>query len=119
MSPVTDTEARQAAEAARSRSGHSRASAKELFLGNFQLDLIHPHPVPTDEQRRKGEAFLAKLEDFLRTEVDPLVTALALAGSAHSALSSLPSAHQSIGVPEPLTLFGTDSQKKRFLSGPP
>jgi alkylation response protein AidB-like acyl-CoA dehydrogenase len=155
MSPATDTEARRAAEAAREQEWTRPSFGKELFLGNFQLDLIHPHPVPTDEQRRKGEAFLTKLEDFLRTEVDPLAIerdaripdhvvkglaglgalgmkidetygglglsnvyynrALALAGSAHSALSSLLSAHQSIGVPEPLKLFGTDDQKKRFL----
>src|SRR4029453_1763852 len=45
---------------------------KELFLGRFRLDLIHPHPRPTEEERRKGEAFLAELEAFLRTGVDPL-----------------------------------------------
>ncbi len=41
--------------------------------------------------------------------------ALALAGSWHSALSTLLSAHQSIGVPEPLRLAGTDEQKARYL----
>ena len=41
--------------------------------------------------------------------------ALALVSSVHSALSSLLSAHQSIGVPEPLKLFGTEEQKRRFL----
>jgi alkylation response protein AidB-like acyl-CoA dehydrogenase len=41
--------------------------------------------------------------------------ALSLVGSVHSALSSLLSAHQSIGVPEPLKLFGTEEQKQRFL----
>ena len=41
--------------------------------------------------------------------------ALSLAGSAHSALSTLLSAHQSIGVPQPLKLFGTEEQKKKFL----
>src|SRR4030095_3226772 len=32
-----------------------------------------------------------------------------------SALGVLLSAHQSIGVPQPLKLFGTDEQKKRYL----
>jgi alkylation response protein AidB-like acyl-CoA dehydrogenase len=41
--------------------------------------------------------------------------ALALAGTAHSALSTLLSAHQSIGVPQPLKLFGSPEQKRRFL----
>jgi alkylation response protein AidB-like acyl-CoA dehydrogenase len=41
--------------------------------------------------------------------------ALALAGSVHASLSTLLSAHQSIGVAEPLLLFGTDEQKQRWL----
>ena len=41
--------------------------------------------------------------------------ALELANSAHSALGALLSAHQSIGVPKPIKLFGTDEQKHRFL----
>jgi alkylation response protein AidB-like acyl-CoA dehydrogenase len=155
MSPASATEARRVAEEARESRWERPSFGKQLFLGNFDLDLIHPHPRPTDEEHRKGEVFLAKLEDFLRAEVDPLVIerearipdhvvkgladlgafgmkieesygglglsnvyynrALALAGSAHSALSSLLSAHQSIGVPEPLRLFGTEEQKRRFL----
>ncbi|WP_018568036.1 acyl-CoA dehydrogenase family protein [Streptomyces sp. PsTaAH-124] len=41
--------------------------------------------------------------------------ALALAGSASPALGALLSAHQSIGVPQPLKLFGTQEQKDTFL----
>jgi len=41
--------------------------------------------------------------------------ALVLAGSWHSSLSTLLSAHQSIGVAEPLALFGTEEQKQRWL----
>ena len=41
--------------------------------------------------------------------------ALALAGSWHSALSTLLSAHQSIGVSQPLLLFGTEEQKQKWL----
>lgn len=40
--------------------------------------------------------------------------AILLAGHCGS-LTALVSAHQSIGVPQPLLLFGTDEQKKRFL----
>jgi alkylation response protein AidB-like acyl-CoA dehydrogenase len=41
--------------------------------------------------------------------------ALALAGSVHASLSTLLSAHQSIGVAEPLLLFGTEEQKQKWL----
>src|SRR5258707_13638964 len=38
-----------------------------------------------------------------------------MAGSASRAIAALVSAHQSIGVPQPLALFGTDEQKQRYL----
>jgi alkylation response protein AidB-like acyl-CoA dehydrogenase len=41
--------------------------------------------------------------------------ALTLAGSASPAIGALLSAHQSIGVPQPLKMFGSDEQKQRFL----
>jgi alkylation response protein AidB-like acyl-CoA dehydrogenase len=41
--------------------------------------------------------------------------ALALAGTWHSALSTLLSAHQSIGLPEPLKTYGSDEQKREWL----
>jgi alkylation response protein AidB-like acyl-CoA dehydrogenase len=41
--------------------------------------------------------------------------ALALAGAAHSALSTLLSAHQSIGVSQPLMAFGSEEQKRKWL----
>jgi alkylation response protein AidB-like acyl-CoA dehydrogenase len=41
--------------------------------------------------------------------------ALTLAGSWHSSLSTLLSAHQSIGVAEPLMLFGSEEQKRAWL----
>ncbi len=155
MAEVTDAQSRQVAEEAREQQWTRPSFGKGLFLGKFELDLIYPHPRPTGEDRAKGEAFLTRLEEFLRAEVDPLVIerearipahvvkglaelgalgmkidgvygglglsnvyynrALALAGSAHSSLSTLLSAHQSIGVPEPLKLFGTEEQKRRFL----
>ena len=41
--------------------------------------------------------------------------ALIIAGSASPAIAALLSAHQSIGVPQPLALFGTDEQKQQYL----
>lgn len=152
---VTEREARQVAEAAREQDWRKPSFAKELFLGRFRLDLIHPHPLPSDEAVRRGEQFLAKLRDFCETQVDAARIerearipdevvgglkdlgalgmkidpkygglgltqvyynkALALVGSASPAVGVLLSAHQSIGVPQPLKLFGTEEQKQRFL----
>jgi alkylation response protein AidB-like acyl-CoA dehydrogenase len=41
--------------------------------------------------------------------------ALALCGTHSSTISSTLSAHQSIGVPQPLVIFGTPEQKQRYL----
>ncbi|NYH52130.1 hypothetical protein HNR06_001719 [Nocardiopsis arvandica] len=41
--------------------------------------------------------------------------ALTLVGSASPAIGALLSAHQSIGVPQPVSMFGTEEQKRRFL----
>lgn len=152
---VTEREARRVAEAAREQTWRKPSFAKELFLGRFRLDLIHPHPLPADEHVQRGEEFLAKLRDFVETEVDGALIerearipdqvinglkelgafgmkidtkygglgltqvyynkALALVGSASPAIGVLLSAHQSIGVPQPLKLFGTQEQKERFL----
>ncbi|WP_189854025.1 acyl-CoA dehydrogenase family protein [Streptomyces poonensis] len=152
---VTEREARQVAEAAREQDWRKPSFAKELFLGRFRLDLIHPHPMPADEDAQRGEQFLAKLRDFCETKVDPVLIerearipdsvidglkelgalgmkidtkygglgltqvyynkALALVGSVSPAIGALLSAHQSIGVPQPLKMFGTQQQKDTFL----
>src|SRR5690606_15703312 len=41
--------------------------------------------------------------------------ALMIVSSAHPSLGALLSAHQSIGVPEPVKVFGTEEQKRRYL----
>src|SRR3954447_24986797 len=41
--------------------------------------------------------------------------ALMLVGSVNASLGAMLSAHQSIGVPQPLKMFGTDAQKREFL----
>ncbi|MGI8682109.1 MAG: acyl-CoA dehydrogenase family protein [Mycobacteriales bacterium] len=152
---VTERQSRAVAEAARETEWRKPSFGKELFLGRFRLDLIHPHPKPSADDARRGEAFLDKFESFLRTSVDPLAIerdarippevmaglaalgafgmkideeygglglsqvyynrALELAGSVHAAISTLLSAHQSIGVPEPLKMFGTPEQKAKYL----
>lgn len=41
--------------------------------------------------------------------------ALGLVGSVHPSLGALLSAHQSIGVPQPVAMFGTEEQKRMWL----
>ncbi|TVL94392.1 acyl-CoA dehydrogenase family protein [Streptomyces sp. SAJ15] len=152
---VSEREARQVAEAAREQAWRKPSFAKELFLGRFRLDLIHPHPSPAPDDVRRGEEFLAKLRDFCETRIDPVRIerearipdetieglkelgalgmkidtkygglgltqvyynkALALVGSVSPAIGALLSAHQSIGVPQPLKQFGTQEQKETYL----
>ena len=64
---VTEEQARAVAEESR-ESGWDKASfAKELFLGRFPLELIHPFPRPTEEDEARIGAFLDKLRAFLDT----------------------------------------------------
>src|SRR5918995_585761 len=150
---VSEKQARQVAEAARESEWRKPSFGRELFLGRFRLDLIDPWPAV--EPRPDADDYLAKLEAYLRSEVDGArierearipdevfhglarlgafgmkidkeygglglshlhyCKALALVGSASPAVSALLSAHQSIGVPQPLKLFGTAEQKRRLL----
>ena len=152
---ISEREARQVAEDAREAEWKQPSFGKELFMGNFQLDLIHPQPQLDSAAVEKGEAFLGTLTTFLRDEVDPFEIereakipefvidglkemgalgmkvpeeygglglsqvyynrALQVAGVWHASLSTLLSAHQSIGVAQPLMLFGSEEQKREWL----
>ncbi len=142
-------------EAAREELREYTTFAGSLFMGRVRWPLIFPYPEQSEEDRTKGDAFLARLETLLRERVDPdeidrtgeipqeIVDELArmgafgmkipeeygglglsqvnysrvatLLGSWCGNITALLSAHQSIGVPQPLLLFGTEEQKKRFL----
>jgi alkylation response protein AidB-like acyl-CoA dehydrogenase len=155
MTHVDERQARKVAEDARETTWVQPSFGKQLFLGDLQLDLIHPHPQPTDEARQRGEEFCARMLEFAETHIDGALIeresripdetikglaalgafgmkiapeygglglsqlyynrALMIAGSASAAVGALLSAHQSIGVPQPVKLFGTDDQKQRFL----
>jgi alkylation response protein AidB-like acyl-CoA dehydrogenase len=143
------------AEEAREQGWRKPSFAKELFLGRFRLDLLHPHPLPAAADVARGEEFLAELRAFCDAKVDGALIerearipdevvrglkemgalgmkidrkygglgltqvyynrALALVGTASPAIGALLSAHQSIGVPQPLKLFGNEEQKQAFL----
>jgi alkylation response protein AidB-like acyl-CoA dehydrogenase len=150
---VSEKQARQVAEAARESEWRKPSFGKELFLGRFRLDLIDPWP--DSEPRPDADDFLARLDEYARSEIDGArierearipdevfqglarlgafgmkidkeygglglsnlhyCKALTLVGSANPSIGALLSAHQSIGVPQPLKLFGTAAQKKAFL----
>jgi len=152
---VSEAEARQVAERARESEWHLPSYGKQLFLGDFQLGLISPHPRPAEDAVRRGEEFCARLREFCETSMSGAVIerdaripdetvkglaalgafgmkiptaygglgltnlyynrALMIVGSVSPAAAALLSAHQSIGVPQPLALFGTDQQKELYL----
>ena len=151
---VTEEQARALAEESRESGWDKPSLAKELFLGRFPLELIHPFPKPSDAEEARSEAFLEKLREVLGTvdgsviERDAQIPdeyvkglaelgcfgikipseygglnmsqvgynrALMMVSTVHPSLGALLSAHQSIGVPEPLKLAGTQEQKRKFL----
>ncbi|HEX6938170.1 MAG TPA: acyl-CoA dehydrogenase family protein [Longimicrobiales bacterium] len=152
---VSEREARAVAEAAREKEWKKPSFVRELFLGRMRLDLLYPAPEPDPEAERRADEFLARVEAFLRENVDPVKVeredkipdhviqglrelgafgmkipqeygglglsqrgynrAISVIGSYATALGVLLSAHQSIGVPQPLKMFGTEEQKKKYL----
>src|SRR5687767_12540500 len=158
MSPsqlASEREARETAESARETEWEHPSFVRELFLGRFRLDLIHPHPEQHDpDEAARATDFLNKLRAVLeRTDSDAIdregeipesvvqelrdigafgikipreygglglsqmtyIRALELITSQDGSLTALVSASQSIGVPQPLKLFGTPEQKKKFF----
>jgi alkylation response protein AidB-like acyl-CoA dehydrogenase len=152
---ASEGEARDVAEAARETEWEYPSFVRELFLGRFRLELIHPHPEVFDpEEEARAKPFLDKLrafvEKFPTEEIDQTgeipepyvqelrdmgafgikipreygglglsqltyIRAMELVTSKDGNLVALLSASQSIGVPQPLKLFGTEEQKQRFF----
>jgi alkylation response protein AidB-like acyl-CoA dehydrogenase len=152
--PAGAAEARRVAEEARETEWKAPSFLKQIYLGSFRFDLVHPFPAAPPE-RPEFREFLTKLEAFLMNEVDPdaidregqvpprVVKGLAELGafgmkipkeygglgftqreygeamklitSRDGNLVVLLSAHQSIGVPQPLKMFGTKEQKQKYL----
>ncbi len=66
---VSEQDARKVAEASRETEWKSPSFMKELFLGNFRLDLVHPYPL-TERERPEFDAFYDRFREFLLSEVD-------------------------------------------------
>ena len=154
MQLSSEEESREVAEQARQTEWEGRGFLRDLFLGKFQLELIHPFPLD-QEERPEFTKFCQELQQFLRDYVDPVAIdqtgeypaevinglrkigafgmkipkeygglgfnvaeyckAMELIGSYDNNILTLLSAHQSIGVPQPLKLFGTPEQKATYL----
>jgi len=151
---ATEKEARDVAEDARETEWEHPSFARELFLGRFRLDLIHPHPPADEAEEERARPFMEKLQAFIdkvnSAEIDrtgeipeelvqelrdmgafgikipkeygglglsqmSYIRAMELVTSKDGSLVALLSASQSIGVPQPLKLFGTEDQKRRFF----
>ena len=154
MSPQ-ERAALEMTEAAREKAGERNSFAGSLFMGCPDFSAIAPFPAQSLEDEDQGDAFLAKLGDFLDENVDAdaidrtgeipdeVIDGLAKMGAfgiktptkygglglsqtnysraamrlggVCGSVTALLSAHQSIGVPQPLIVFGTEEQKKKFL----
>ncbi|MDH4283350.1 MAG: acyl-CoA dehydrogenase family protein [Myxococcales bacterium] len=154
VDPVDAAEARRVAEESREQSWSGESFMRDVFLGNFRIDLLER--LSLDEPNRPEFLELyRKVENFLREHVDSVkidatgeyppevvrgfaelgafglkipkeygglglthpeyVRVMQLIGSYDGNVTALLSAHQAIGVPQPIKLFGTEEQKKRFL----
>ena len=151
---ASEKEARDVAEAARESEWTEPSFLRELFLGRFRLDLIHPHPETDPAEELRAKPFMDTLRAFLeRVDSDEIdrtgeipepvvqelrdmgafgikipveygglglsqmsyIRAMEMVTSKDGSLTALLSAHQSIGVPNPLKLFGTEEQKKKYF----
>jgi alkylation response protein AidB-like acyl-CoA dehydrogenase len=149
-----ERKAREVAEEARETEWARPSFAKGIYLGAFDVSLIHPYPVPDPEVAKRGTQFLDTLrevcetidgarierEDHIPDETMAALRrigafgmkipreygglglslldygrALMLISTVHPSLGALLSAHQSIGVPEPVKMFGTSEQKQEYL----
>ena len=66
---TSERESLKVAEASRQAEWTQPSFMRELFLGNFRLDLIHPYPLPGAE-RPEFTAYYDEMKRFLREEVD-------------------------------------------------
>ena len=64
---VDEKQARAVAEAARETDWTKPSFGKHLFLGDYRLDLIHPHPRPDPARAEAGRQFLERLGEFCAT----------------------------------------------------
>src|SRR5882724_4542079 len=67
---ATEQEAREVAEAAREKEWQAPSFVRELFDGEFRLDLVHPFPIMDPADVERARPFMERLEQFLAERVD-------------------------------------------------
>ena len=150
-----EIESLEVAEDARELVWAEPSFAADLFMGKLRTKSVLPYPEQSDEDRKIGDEYMARVEAYLKINVDPdeidekgeipdsvmkgyaelglfgmkipkeygglgfsqvnYNRTLALICSHCASSAALLSAHQSIGVPQPLRLFGTEEQKRKYL----
>jgi alkylation response protein AidB-like acyl-CoA dehydrogenase len=151
---VSEAESMKVAEASRETEWKQPSFLREMFLGDFRLDLIYPFPFQ-GEERPEFTAFYRAFREFFAEQVDAVAIdasgeypehvvdglrklgafgmkfpkkygglgftnveyqkVMHFLGSVDGNLSALLSAHQSIGVPQPVKLFGSETLKQKYL----
>lgn len=150
-----EIEALEVAEEAREQEWAQPSFVADLFMGNLRKTPIVQFPEQPPEDKKIGDEYLVKLEDFLSKNLDAdqidltgeipkevldglaklgafglkipkkygglgfsqsnYLRALGLVFRYCGSTAATLSAHQSIGVPQPLIHFGTEEQKQKYL----
>jgi alkylation response protein AidB-like acyl-CoA dehydrogenase len=145
----------QVAEDSREDQWEHPSFLADLFMGKTRFEYLLPFPDQEAEDKRIGDAYVAKVQKFFTEKVDAdeidrtgqipdavmkgmadlglfglkiptqyggmglsqinYLRALSVVMSHCASTAALLSAHQSIGLPQPLLLFGTEEQKKKYL----
>src|SRR6476661_3347646 len=117
---ASEREARDVAEAARESEWSGPSFVREI-LERVDSDMIdRTGEIPEDyvQELREMGAFGIKIpKEYggLGLSYSSYVRAMALVTSKDGSLTALLSAHQSIGLPQPLKLFGSDAQEAKYF----
>ena len=154
MASEEELKSRDLAEASREKTWNGASFVKELFLGNFRMDLLDPFPIQ-EPSRPEFVEWFQQFQDFCRASVDPVeidrsgeyppdvvegfrklgafgikipqeygglglshpeyVRVMQWLGSYDCNVTALLSAHQAIGVPQPVKLFGSEALRQEYL----
>ncbi|HWE41064.1 MAG TPA: acyl-CoA dehydrogenase family protein [Gemmatimonadaceae bacterium] len=109
---------RNAEEEARAKPFMDRLEAFLRRIDSEEIDRTGEIPEPLVQELREMGAFGIKIpKEYggLGLSQMSYVRAMQLVTSKDGSLTALLSAHQSIGLPQPLKLFGTEEQKKKYF----
>lgn len=149
------SQAMEVAEEAREKEWRYPSFGGQLFMGDFNYQMLFPFPEQDPEDKKIGDAFIEQMTRLMTTQIDPekvdatreipkaAIDEMVKLGvfamkvpkqydglgfsntnynrtmmkvaSYCGGTGVLISAHQSIGVPQPLRLYGTEEQKKKFF----